>query len=1352
LVTGPLTPTANNALSSTVTPVHEVRRDRLKKPLQMAIIAVMLSCFVVPILKADESEIDELLHHARTYYWLGLADKGNMDDFGSGLAILEETEQRLRGMEIDTEARDAYKSALERLREDLVFQADIAHDTFFGVLPLVRVLDGRVFGGESSPVPYVLFDDPLVIAATYAGEILTSQVLASWPRVPQMDVVVRSAPPAPDLENELLYLYSVLPYYYIHNDGEVYEALGDVDYGVFRSQGTTRATVEKLLYSFEVPELLVTTLELIDEHDGNVFYDLSAIYHSATTASPVFAVHQMGFSRDRTRWVPSIFLVNIAILFLAGLVFAIGTRVVRDERISAKTFLAFLVVVVIARLIPLIINPPLLAIAPAAERLVIQSVWWPILYGVVLVFFPFLAARLVLPRLQGMPHLKSLRGMFVYVMVGMALGVSAYFVSPAYLILQHKALMFVIPTLLTVVGLCAIIGRSTDSRDSLPTGFVSIAFAGSLVLGPVLSTVNATYMWFLLASIVVLFALVYGVHNLVRKASSASGAEADDGDATELDLVQRAIKMLKRPGEGLFVETLAFVAAKQHIEDALRKKKPAWVVLTGSEGRGKTTIARNLALSLERESGEAMCLYGQAAPPIGAGDSFSLFRDAFRGNDMLEAIVGGENALAGLDSGLQQIADSVLPIPLSVLFPGDEGDGPCLEPEILRSIAAVLRRVARKRRVICVLEDLQWIDSESKGLLKVLSETFRNGSDDVCFIITSQNDEIVAAIKSALGSALHVVDINEKGILPDAAKRNILIDELQFADAASVRILKEIRSLESRHGANYVFFRNIRHWLGCDVFDITGDDKLVFRGEYAKAGSLPLPPELKDEVVVQLEQFPQYKQILECASCIGMKFGAEVLAGALDKKRLDVISLLEDIEYRTGFIVDIGETDDYYRFSSSLLLGVIRSRIRLIGAGPRTTDIPQLVREYHHCIASTLEESYTKHPSQKALFSIARNYYASGSRGAGQTVRYALEAARSAQSIFAHGQVFEFLGMVDECMDFIDIGREQTNLASVRKQTHLLYITERVASGHFGKGAERLKQYMDESQDHDNEVLRCGLEVCAGHIRENGNAARAIYKPYVDSIGEILRSSDDPYDVAFAGLFGAQFAPDRDEAIQKLRHAIEKCKACDHGRADVLMARLFNSLGNKLMYLDPNQAEECFHRSLKLRDQSKPVDRQGMSYDHGGLGRLFLDRNDYERAEANFCKGLSIAEEIADADSVRTLTSFLAGALEKQGKTQEAHDRYYKSYDLIEREVDSGAGKDKFFAVAGLLTTSARLSSPKVNEYGNLLASHLKDHDLRVRDVAERLREVLAACEKQARTSWFGELVKLQNAEDMDAG
>ncbi len=109
------------------------------------------------------------------------------------------------------------------------------------------------------------------------------------------------------------------------------------------------------------------------------------------------------------------------------------------------------------------------------------------------------------------------------------------------------------------------------------------------------------------------------------------------------------------------------------------------------------------------------------------------------------------------------------------------------------------------------------------------------------------------------------------------------------------------------------------------------------------------------------------------------------------------------------------------------------------------------------------------------------------------------------------------------------------------------------------------------------------------HVK--GNAAKATYKPYVDSIGEILRGSDD----TFADLFGAQFAPDPDEAVRKLRHAIEQCKACGQaGHADVLMS------------LDPNQAEECFHRSLKLRDQSKPVDRQGMSYDYGGLGRVFL--------------------------------------------------------------------------------------------------------------------------------------------------
>lgn len=91
------------------------------------------------------SEIDRQILHAETYYWFGMAEQGNMTAFRKGLWHLSQAEEQLAAVSLSTDDKERYASRIEGLRVDLDEQIEIAHDTLFGVFPLMRFITQTLF-------------------------------------------------------------------------------------------------------------------------------------------------------------------------------------------------------------------------------------------------------------------------------------------------------------------------------------------------------------------------------------------------------------------------------------------------------------------------------------------------------------------------------------------------------------------------------------------------------------------------------------------------------------------------------------------------------------------------------------------------------------------------------------------------------------------------------------------------------------------------------------------------------------------------------------------------------------------------------------------------------------------------------------------------------------------------------------------------------------------------------------------------------------------------------------------------------------------------------------------------------
>lgn len=1285
----------------------------------------------IPIFSDSGLEaVDQAMLHATTCYWIGMADKGNMDDFARGLAYLETARQRLRTSDLDDERNAEYGERIDALEADLLNQQDLAHDTFYGLFPLVRLLGSGTFASWGATTMYELYDDPAVLAATNAGAAAMEQISANWKAVPQLDVVVASDPPDTAIENELLYLFNTDGRYYIHQDLEVVGALSPQQYAQLHRDGATPGIVASLKTGFSTPNLLIVDAQMLDRVDGDYFYNVRADYYSDSVESPAHVVQQMGFARDRTGMQWWITTTQIVLAVLGIGIYVIGSRTrTAGPAFSGQTIATAIVLFGIGRLVPVAINPLLAGMAPEPETLIHLAAWWIGAFGLLLLLVPWLLLRLLLPRIRSAIRLHDLKGIAGTGMATIAIGISAYLAIPSFLYLESAAVPFLGTTTAAAVLMFFSFGRATDSGDDLPTWTALIPVVFALGFGAALLSGHAGVM----AVFCVLFLIVAGsmvmVHRMTTHVEVAEGVEAELPASD--DLIGRAIAALEtRPGS-LFVETEAFAQARDLLSSD-QLKHPRWVALVGDEGTGKTATATALVThmvhTMEEQGATPVIMRGIAPEPVGTAESYALFSTAFKGNRFLEALISTGDQFSNLDEGLKEIANSVLPLPVSMLFPGEGAEGPESKEEILASIADTVLRIAAKRPMLLVLEDLHWIDPESRELLVQISRAAYESGAELTAILTSRTREPV----EALAFEPHIVEISETGGLTDQGKLHILTERLRLTEQAAIRVVEDIGGLRSQRGEHYVFFRNVGHLLRSGVFEQTSGAKLAISNTYRKPGSLPLASELFTEITDKLDAFPEYKEVLECAACIGVEFDADLLAESLELTRLRTISLLEEVEHRTGFLHDVRETDDIYRFNSVFLLEVIRERMSILGSGPASADIPQVVREYHLRLATTLERRYRVRSDEKTLFSLVRHYYASGVRGAEQGIARAIEAADSASRVFAHHQAFEFLRMGEEMAGFTD-SPEKHSLAIAQR-----VIAESMVSGRFDLGAARMLDLHRNAIDLPLDLVLRGLEVCGAHAREASPEERARFTAAIDSMVGRLLASGEPCYRAWGLLHAAQYRHGLDEAIEDLKQGVGLLEDMDLDPETMgLLARLHNSLGNKLISRDAEESERHFLTSIDLRRQAGQSERQGIAYDFGGLGRLHLfATHEYHRAIEYFAQALEIAAEIDDLDSLRTVESLLASSYEKAGDTASALEHFSRSLELVLQTPGPSVAMDQFFALAGVLANTLLLAPEESESRAEALLAHLETYRLPVGAIGWRITEILAIAEEFSDREW----------------
>ena len=283
---------------------------RVAGQMAAALVVGLVTFISIEIFWPTEANEAPSTEAAEYFYWVALADAGNISLLDQGLDII--------GKLLESEPNDLEVLAIQ---SDLEEQRDMGHDTFGGVFPLARfALNPQIDLGAPFGI-YETIDDIEVVAATQATASLLDHIAQNYKGTTGFDVLFVPSPELGDaLVNEALYLFNQNPRFFVHNkiDQQRFQdqALSQ-DLKASFSSGKVNSEIVRLAHQFfDTNSLVVFELARQDSASNSRFYIAKASVYRNRSDMPDSTIRNMGFSIDRTGTFLTIMLVLLSGLLL----------------------------------------------------------------------------------------------------------------------------------------------------------------------------------------------------------------------------------------------------------------------------------------------------------------------------------------------------------------------------------------------------------------------------------------------------------------------------------------------------------------------------------------------------------------------------------------------------------------------------------------------------------------------------------------------------------------------------------------------------------------------------------------------------------------------------------------------------------------------------------------------------------------------------------------------------------------------------------------------------------------------------------------------------------------------------
>ncbi|ACZ83788.1 HTH-type transcriptional regulator MalT [Streptosporangium roseum] len=422
--------------------------------------------------------------------------------------------------------------------------------------------------------------------------------------------------------------------------------------------------------------------------------------------------------------------------------------------------------------------------------------------------------------------------------------------------------------------------------------------------------------------------------------------------------------MLGRAVSPVFVGREAELAGLTEAFEQARNNAAAAVLLGGEAGVGKTRLIGCFA---ERASGDgAHVLIGGCVELSAEGLAYAPFTAAIR---QLVREYGAEEVAALLPDGAARDLARLLP---EFGEPSGDAETDTARARLFEQILNLLERLAERRPVILVIEDIHWADRSSRDLIAFLSRNLRTAP--VLMILTYRSDDLhrqhpLRPVLAELGRLEGVLRLDLPRLTHDevaAQMAGILGTAPEFA-----RVGKVFQRSE-----------------GIPLFV----EALVECG-----AECSFPESLHDLIIGSVEQLPDETQrMLRIAAAGGIRVGHDLLAAVSRLSDVDLEDALRPAIASNVLQVADGRA---YAFRHSLIREAVHDEL-----------LPGEHVRLHARFAEEIGRDRTLVPHGRAAIEIAHHWYSA--RDDLWALVSAWEAAGKAAKTFAYNEKLQLLERV----------------------------------------------------------------------------------------------------------------------------------------------------------------------------------------------------------------------------------------------------------------------------------------------------------------------------------------------------
>ena len=1005
-------------------------------------------------------QAEKFFRHAQTYHWLGRAKHSDSRDFLTAKMYAQQAIGELQGF---TGPRaEELRILVETLDQDLEIRYENNFDNIVNELPLFALL-------TNSQPTYEYVDDPSVLAVNRALELAISNLPPARPDLQYYTVVV-SNPENKALEDELRFSLGNDIRFFPRPDEDILKILSEAEFNKLYNREAASPVLTKLSEGWDKRYILYVEIVRNDRVDDVYYYGVYLRLFDSTTGGFTKSLYSDGFTEDRLHMTAVVFsLIGVLILCALALPWTVHLLLTFQPRRDRGTvawhsgIIAAAIGVFTAGLITLAFNP--LAPEPATLMVMLHSRIWFIGYTILLIALPVLFSYLAGSRIRGIKDRLGNANTLAALIAGSVIG-AGMFLGVAYIARFGVSSATIPLTLLLIAGVLSGTAAGLGIFRYFSHGKLLEIIPGVLSLIAtvfLLSGMISAHSTLLYAATAVTL-LIYVVLLLHKHISAVLQRTAQKQAIAEQEERTLTLKKLEEltAGPKIYVdqsETGDFIRNKlqkyfrfyeAHHQMGATRKSPFFVYrLSGNAGTGKTRTAEKLADELiktyqEKYGYEGKTLFGDCDEmnSDGSGVPFEPFAQAFHkllGAGRFEppgkraAKIANGLKSAGLETALGAaglgVLGSLMGLERSETTADSAGSSIA---EMAYTLSRALIELSRNNQapIILILDDMHFIDSLSQELFeKVLTNlTVSRETERIVIILTdnphqhkeTQNGNSWLQVindQAEIGN-IEVHTITGEEISNPERFDDLLIDALWFSQDAAHQLLRNIQQYkpDSIMGILQTVAQLIQlEGVYIDERTNRANIKPNFNFEL-----LPPPTSLQELVMEKLHNITaQQRNIVECAAFVGYEFNAEILADVLDIDRLILLHELRDLE-NNGILHDVVNQDDVYAFNSTALAAAIRHQTNIRNID-QSSEVPQVIREYHHRVALSLIKRMQRFEESietigiNSLIALARRSYAAGDRMIGKAFEFNKYAAERTARLGRYTEAATFAAQAVEC-------------------------------------------------------------------------------------------------------------------------------------------------------------------------------------------------------------------------------------------------------------------------------------------------------------------------------------------------